>query len=610
MYRLCLVLGTILFAVALGSLPGGHLEAQTVTVLTPAPSTTSTPAPPNPIQHIVILVKENRSFDNYFGTFPGADGARWAQTSDGKRVHLLHTPDHTLLDIGHAGDAARIAVANGKMNGFDLLPGAIQDGRDIALSQLYQSDIPNYWAYARTYALADHFFSTVNGPSYPNHLVTIAASSNNTDDNPVLNTYHSWGCDAGQYAKVEQVDPLTGSRRFIAPCFDMSTLPDELAKAGISWKYYAPGQYQSGYIWSALDSIRHIRYSPLWQTNVPDTSQFAKDVQAGTLPQVSWLVMNEGVSEHPPHSACAGENWTVRELNVLMKSPLWSSTAVFLTWDDFGGFYDHVPPPRLNYIAYGPRVPTIAISPYARPGFVDHRQYDFASILRYIEDRFGLPQMTQYDKMAHSVDGMLDISQKPLPALPLATRTCPPGAYQTTSTLYGHIDRLVADPAQRAIFLQTNESADPAKLILSDQSVIQAGSGAPVRLSDLQPGDWAQATGEPSPDKALVYLERSLIDLQLDVVRGQSATVIQVQKAKRLLAVNAPNFGREVVAIQPETRFIGSGFGPASFKSLHRGSSIQLSGVTNTRLRRMVRTTSVLVLQPNGSRTRHSHATP
>src|SRR5207245_4175961 len=135
---------------------------------------------------------------------------------------------------------------------------------------------------------------------------------------PIENTYHSWGCDAGPFTRGEQVDLHTGERRLIKPCFDMLTLPDELQRAGVSWKYYAPRQYQSGYIWSALNSIKHIRYSPLWQTNVPPTSQFLTDAAKGTLPQVSWLVMNENYSEHPPHSTCAGENWTVRELNALM----------------------------------------------------------------------------------------------------------------------------------------------------------------------------------------------------------------------------------------------------------------------------------------------------
>src|SRR5437588_2908119 len=296
MKRILLILTVVLGGIAfLSAAAPSHLRAQAVVTSTPAPSPTG--VVPDPIQHIVIIDKENRSFDNYFGTFPGADGATSGRLSDGRLVPLMHQPDHTLLDVAHQGDAAQVAVDNGRMDGFDLLPGAIQDGQDIALSQLRQSDIPNYWTYARTFTLDDHFFSTVNGPSFPNHLVSVAASSNNTVDNPVLNSNHAWGCDSGPYTKVDSVDPATGVHHWIKPCFDMTTLPDLLQQAHISWTYYAPGQFQSGYIWSSLDAIKHIRNSSLWQTNVQDPSRFAADIKAGTLPAVSWLVTHDGVSE-------------------------------------------------------------------------------------------------------------------------------------------------------------------------------------------------------------------------------------------------------------------------------------------------------------------------
>src|SRR5579864_1432756 len=149
MHRLFVFLTILLTGVAaLSAMAPGHLLAQGVP---PPPTAPKTPVPspsataPDPIQHIVIIDKENRSFDSYFGTFPGADGTTTGRLSDGRVVPLLHQPDHTLIDVAHQGDAAQVAVDNGRMDGFDLLPGAIQDGRDIALSQLYQSDIPNYW---------------------------------------------------------------------------------------------------------------------------------------------------------------------------------------------------------------------------------------------------------------------------------------------------------------------------------------------------------------------------------------------------------------------------------------------------------------------------------
>lgn len=619
MYRVYIAAGLILLVFSLPDLVAGQRsEAQSVVFGTPSTRTTPTPsgvsfgtpqAPvpvlettatattPDPIQHIVIIVKENRSFDNYFGQFPGADGAAAGRLSNGQVVPLGHTPDHTLLDINHAGDAARVAVDSGRMDGFDRLDGAIQDGKDVALSQLYRSDIPNYWTYALTFTLDDHFFSTILGPSYPNHLVTVAASSNNTDDNPVLNTYHSWGCDAGQFTKVEQVDPATGARHFIRPCFDMTTLPDLLDKAGVSWKYYAPAQNQSGYIWSALDSIRHIRYSPLWQSNVVDTGQFIKDIKAGTLPQVSWVVMNESVSEHPPHSACAGENWTVTQLNALMQSPLWSSTAVFVTWDDFGGFYDHVAPPQINDIAYGPRVPTIVISPYARPHFVDHQTYDFASILRYIEDKFGLPQMSEYDGRARSIGNDLNLDQKPLPSMILQTRTCPPGAYSTTYPVTGRVQAIINQTQERAIMVQTSDSPDPFKLVLGGRSSLHAANGHVIYLRDFQVGDRVSAAAIPTPDKALVYLGSRVQDMDVEFVQDQLANVLLWNARRKVLTVRVPGGSTETVQITGQTKVLGAAHRTTSH--LFRTTDlVAITGLLNQRLQRFANTQAVLIYTP------------
>jgi hypothetical protein len=378
----------------------------------------------------------------------------------------------------------------------------------------------------------------------------------------------------------------------------MSTLPDLLQQAGISWKYYAPGLFQSGYIWSALDAIRHIRQGPLWESNVRDTSEFMKDVRAGTLPQVSWVVMNEGESEHPPHSACAGENWTVRQLNALMQSPLWSSTVVFLTWDDFGGFYDHVPPPHLNYIAYGPRVPTIVISPYARAHFVDHRQYDFASILRYVEDKYHLPQLSEYDRRAQSIAGALDPTQRPLPPLVLNTRSCPPGAYARTSELVGSVTGITNQPDERALSIQTVDSPDPFKVILSGQTVLQGRALTMLRLTDIQPGDLIRATGIPTPDRALVYLGLTVHDLDLRHVHGQLGVVRQrYLHSHRLLVRLESTAGNaeqayELVQIAPDTLFAGA---PAHLRSIHPGDTVALEGIYDGRSGSIVRATSITV---------------
>ena len=311
------------------------VDLSTATVEVVAPTT-------NPIQHIVIMDKENRTFDSMFGTFPGANGSTTYTDPFGRTHPLTHQPDRLREDIEHGPEAAHLAYNKGKMNMFSRLHAAIQGGVDVADSQLYQTDIPNYWAYAKTFTLADNFFSTIAGPSFPNHLFSIAGEDANVDANP---TSCKWGCDAPSGTIVER-RTSNGKRSLVFPCFDFMTLGDLLTQHEISWKYYAPAEGTSGYVWSAYDAIRHIRTQPIWAEHVVGYSRFVEDATSGNLPTVSWLVEPEAVSDHPPASICDGENWTVQQINSIMQNPTeWAHTVIILTWDDFGGFYDHVPPP-------------------------------------------------------------------------------------------------------------------------------------------------------------------------------------------------------------------------------------------------------------------------
>ena len=372
------------------------------------------------IKHIVFIIKENRSFDQYFGTFPGADGATSGKTSAGTTIPLGHTPDRTPHDIGHSFYDAHTAIDNGKMDRFDL----VSHGADLlGYTQMQQTDIPNYFAYAKQFVLADRMFSSLEGPSFPNHLYTIASQSGGAIDNPMKSTNGSWGCDSDAGATVAVMDS-SGHVTQQPPCFDFQTIADSLQSAGLSWKYYAPGFGQRGYNWSALDAINHIRNGSLWSTNVVSDTQFVTDAQNGTLPAVSWIVSGN-TSEHPPDSTCLGENWTVQQINAIMQGPDWSSTAIFVTWDDFGGFYDHVPPPGVDQFGLGPRVPLLIISPFAKPGFISHTQYEFASFLAFVETRFGLAPLTNRDATASNMTDSFDFKQTPQPVFPLTTRTCP-----------------------------------------------------------------------------------------------------------------------------------------------------------------------------------------
>jgi phospholipase C len=382
------------------------------------------------IQHIVFIIKENRSFDMYFGTFPGADGATSGMTSNGARMVLRHAQDRMPRDIGHDWEDARTAMHGGMMDRFDLVRDGNQKNDFLSMSQFLASDIPNYWSYAEHFALADHTFSSLAGPSFPNHLYTVAAQSAGAINNPDSLT---WGCDADERTTVAVLSP-SGDVTRSYPCFDVPTLADSLEHANVSWRYYAPSRGEHGYIWSALDAVRHIRQGPLWQSRVLPHGQFAADAASGNLPAVSWLIPNFDVSEHPTVNAfagttmnvsvCAGENWTVQQINAIMRGPLWPTTAIVLTWDDFGGFYDHVPPPGVDGLGLGPRVPLLIISPYAREGTVSHTVYEFASVLQLIENRFKVKALGKRDVEANSLLDMFDFTQPPAPPLILPVRTC------------------------------------------------------------------------------------------------------------------------------------------------------------------------------------------
>lgn len=402
----------------------GPQDTRVIPVVAPSPEQLA--ALRSKIQHVVFIVKENRSFDNYFGTFPGAEGASSAVISTGDEVTLGRTPDVMPRDLGHEWEDTHLAIDDGKMDRFDLVSGGSVDGDMLSMSQYLDADIPNYWNYAEHFVLADHMFASLAGPSFPNHLYTVAATSGGVFTNPAA---LAWGCDAPASASVGVMDTTGGTTRAY-PCFEYTTMADRLEAAGVSWRYYAPQRGQLGYLWSALDAIGHIRNSPLWTSRVMGDDQFMADASNGNLPAVSWVVPDFAVSDHPSRpgfgnaSVCTGENWTVSHINAIMQGGNWPSTIIVLVWDDFGGFYDHVPPPTVDTYGLGPRVPMMVMSPYAKEGTISHTNYEVASVLQLIENRFKLKALTQRDVEANSVLGMFDFSQTPAPPYVLPLRDC------------------------------------------------------------------------------------------------------------------------------------------------------------------------------------------
>jgi phospholipase C len=378
------------------------------------------------INHIVFFIKENRSFDSMFGRFPGANGAMQGLISTGAKIPLLRESDTLPADLGHSWAGIIDSMDNGKMDRFDLIEYGNVNGQFGSMSQFYQPDIPNYWAYAQTFALSDNTFSSIHSDSMSNHLYTIAAQADGVLNTPKApgGVKYDWGCDSPADATVQQMDAL-GDIFEVFPCFDFQTLADSLDNAGIAWRYYVPGEGTKGYQFSTYDAINHIRNGPDWSLDVVPIDQFLTDAQNGNLPPVSWVIIGQGLNDHPPDSICQAENETLLYMNALMQGPNWSDSAVFLTWDDPGGFYDHVPPPVLDQWGLGPRVPMIIISPYARPGHISHTQYEFSSVLKFIEERYNLPFLTSRDTNANDMTDSFNFGQQPLAPLVLNQRTCP-----------------------------------------------------------------------------------------------------------------------------------------------------------------------------------------
>ena len=379
------------------------------------------------IQHVVFIIKENRTFDNYFGTFPGANGATSGPISTGQVIPLGPSPDFTYpLDPEHDFGGAVEGMDGGKMDLFDLIGAGNVNGNFLAYTQFSQADIPNYFAYAQNFVLADQMFSSIKSDSFTNHLYTVAAQSNGAIAFKTTGRPHGnvgWGCDNPEVTGL--LLDAQGNLSQTPACWDFQTLADSLQNIGVSWTFYAPPKGQVGYNFSTLASINHIFNSSLWTTNVAPDTQFATDAANGNLPAVSWLV-NGKQNDHPNGcGTCDSENWTVNTVNAIMQGPDWNSTAIFITWDDFGGFYDHVPPPAVDALGLGPRVPMLIISPYAKQGYISHTQYEFSSVLKFIEELYGLPPLTARDANANDTTDSFDFTQAPRQPVILQTRHCP-----------------------------------------------------------------------------------------------------------------------------------------------------------------------------------------
>ena len=377
------------------------------------------------IAHVVFIVQENRSFDNLFAGYPNADTVSRGENSQGQSIKLKPVSLSTQYIIDHSAQAMFDACdGTGNLRGTDCR----MDGFDTEKSYggppnpeyvyVPHGDSKPYFDIAREWVLADKTFTSQLDESFTAHQYVVAAQAARTVNLPTS----EWGCGGGKTDVMSRITPDRHiTAKDVSPCFDYETLADELDSAHLSWRFYA-SRYGSassgeGAQWSSFLAVKHIRDGPGWKNVISPNWKFITDVRRGKLASFTWITP---VCSDSDHVACLsggyGPSWVAALINTIGKSAFWDSTAIFVIWDDWGGFYDHVPPPHKDYDGLGFRVPMLVISPYAKANFVSHVQYETASVLRFAEDLFGLDRMAAADRRAASpAADCFDFSRKPRP---------------------------------------------------------------------------------------------------------------------------------------------------------------------------------------------------
>jgi phospholipase C len=414
---------------------------------TPRQANGSSGSPSSPIKHVVIVVQENRTFNDFFATFPGGDGTTTGKVAANPNcsppiaagtIALTEAPLVVPKDLNHSYTGFKIAKDGGKMDGFDKVKFGNKTIPECSYPYQYTdpSDIQPYWDMATQYTLAEHMFTTQGSDSFTAHqdLIrgnTVVETGKAMVDFPTCGSCY-WGCDAkpGTFTHLITKDNvyLKGTRGPF-PCSNKftttyDTLRDLLDAKSISWKYYVPpGNTPNGKLLNAFDVIWPVRNGPEWNTNViaPQTQIF-NDISGNALPAVSWVIPDQPDSDHPGMSKDTGPSWVASIVNAIGESSYWNSSAIVIVWDDWGGFYDNLAPKKLTYGGLGLRVPAIIVSPYAKPGYISKTNYEFGSILRYVEVNWKLGSLGTTDARAKSIVDSFDYSQQPITFKPIASK--------------------------------------------------------------------------------------------------------------------------------------------------------------------------------------------
>lgn len=357
-----------------------------------------------PIKHFLVLMQENHSFDNYFGTYPGANGIPKGtcipvdpfDKTNTECVEPFHIGDRPIEDLDHSESTFNLQYNDGKMNGFVYSLNLRNQNGAGAMGYYDDRDLPFHWNVADEYVLFDQFFTSDRGGSFANHMFWVS----------------------GQQG---------GSRVEAKPYNDIPTIFDRLEESGISWKFYVEnydpninyrtmaqisGNRASQVVWVPILTMDRFLDDPELSSHIVDLNEYFTDLENGTLPAVAYMVPS-GASEHPPGSLRSGQKFVRSLIQALMRSSAWKSSVFLYTYDDWGGWYDHVLPPQVDEYGYGFRAPSLLVSAYARQGFIDSTVLDFTSYLKFIEENWDLEPLAERDAKANSLISAFDFSKPP-----------------------------------------------------------------------------------------------------------------------------------------------------------------------------------------------------
>ena len=410
------------------------------------------PSSTTPLSHVIVIIQENRSFENFFAGYPGANAPLEGcavPVTPGGRIRRVHR--HTTIscpkgdkviplkkitfqgpDLQHNWHSSVVGYHQGKMDGFGHFGTAAYNAYEYVDPKLSEP----YWQIAQQYVLADAMFPTEFGGSFTGHL-TLVAGNDNLQEHPYEaevdfpnGTYDDCDSPPGTTSSYITAKRVEEYYKGPFPCFDQwNTMAETLDASSISWKMYASKRLHAG-MWEPFEADKYVRYGPDWTNNIiAPPSKVLQDAANGNLASVSWVTPTKPDSDHPGDGPL-GPSWVGSVINAIGESSYWPTSAIVVVWDDYGGWYDNAVPPQLDPRGLGIRVPCLIISPYAKQNYVSNVQYEYGSILRFIEEVYGLPPGVMgpksegyTDGRATSLDDAFDFTQSPRKFTPFQVKT-------------------------------------------------------------------------------------------------------------------------------------------------------------------------------------------